>query len=85
MRRSRRTFLHSASTPIPSAALRRTDVVDLGRAVARTLGRMRGQSGKQDAIDAHVVFLPRERGWAVLTSDPDGLRAIDPTLEIERI
>ena len=43
--------------------------------VARTLGRMLGQSGKHDAIDAHVVFLARERNWPVLTSDPDDLRA----------
>ena len=65
--------------------LKRTTVVDLGRSVARTLGRMLGQSGKHDAIDAHVVFLARERNWPVLTSDPDDLRAIDPTLEVERI
>jgi len=65
--------------------LKRTDIVDLGRAVARTLGRILDQSGKQDVIDAHVVFVARERRWPVLTSDPDDLRAIDPTLEIERI
>jgi hypothetical protein len=65
--------------------LKRTVVVDLGNAVARTLGRILGHSGTWDAIDAHVVFLARERGWPVLTSDPDDLRAIDPTLQIERI
>ena len=65
--------------------LRRTTVVDLGRAVARTLGRMLGESGTRGAIDAHIVFLARERNWPVLTSDPDDLRAIDPTLDVERI
>jgi hypothetical protein len=65
--------------------LKRTTVVDLGRSVARTLGRMLGQSGTRDAIDAHLVFLARERNWPVLTSDPDDLRAIDPTLHVERI
>jgi hypothetical protein len=65
--------------------LKRTVVVDLGRAVARTLGRMLGESGKHDAIDAHIVFLARERSWPVLTSDPDDLRAIDPGLALERI
>ena len=65
--------------------LKRTAVVDLGRAVARTLGRMLGQSGQRDAVDAHVVFLARERNWPVLTSDPADLHAIDPTLDVERI
>lgn len=65
--------------------LKRTTVVDLGRAVARTLGRMLGQSGQRDAVDAHVVFLARERNWPVLTSDPADLHAIDPTLDVERI
>jgi hypothetical protein len=65
--------------------LRRTTVVDLTHAVARTLGLMLGLSGVADPVDAHVVFLARERGWPVLTSDADDLLAIDPTLRIERI
>ena len=71
---------------VPAAyLLKHTVVVDLTRSVARVLGRMLGQSGTHDAVDAHVVFLARERNWAVLTSDPDDLRAIDPTLKVERI
>jgi hypothetical protein len=46
---------------------------------------MLGQSGQRDAVDAHVVFLARERNWPVLTSDPADLHAIDPTLDVERI
>ena len=65
--------------------LRRTVVIDLGRAVARTLGRMLGETGTRDPIDAHVAFLARERNWPVLTSDPEDLRAIDPGLTLERI
>jgi hypothetical protein len=65
--------------------LKRTAVVDLSRAVARTLGRMLGQSGGRDVVDAHVVFLARERNWPVLTSDPEDLHAIDPSLHVERI
>lgn len=65
--------------------LRRTTIVDLGRAVARVLGRMLAQSGTSDAIDAHVVFLAREREWPVLTADPDDLLAIVPDLVVERI
>lgn len=65
--------------------LKRTMVVDLGRAVARLLGRMLAESGTRDAIDAHVVFLAREREWPVLTSDPEDLKAIAPGLDVERI
>jgi hypothetical protein len=65
--------------------LRRTRVVDLTYAVARTLGQMLGVTRTRDPIDAHVVLLARERGWPVLTSDPDDLRAIDPTLSIQPI
>jgi hypothetical protein len=65
--------------------LRRTRVVDITHAIARTLGRMLGETGTSDAVDAHVVQLARERGWSVLTSDPEDLKAIDPTLRIEMI
>ncbi len=65
--------------------LRRTKVVDLTYAVARILGKMLGEVGQADAVDAHVVLLARERGWPVLTSDPDDLLSIDPTLTVERI
>jgi len=63
--------------------LHHTEVTDLTQGVARVLGRMLGATGTSDPIDAHVVFLARERGWPVLTSDPDDLRALDPTLRVE--
>jgi hypothetical protein len=65
--------------------LKRTTVVDLTFAVARTLGRMLGASGATDPVDAHIAFLARERAWPVLTSDASDLLAIDPTLHLERI
>ncbi len=75
-----------ADRQVPVAyLLKHTTVVDLGRAVARTLGRMLGQSGTRDVVDAHIAFLARERRWPVLTSDLADLRAIDPTLVLERI
>ncbi len=46
---------------------------------------MLGASRQTDVIDAHVVMLARERSWPVLTSDPDDLRSIDPTLVIEPV
>jgi hypothetical protein len=65
--------------------LRRTEVVDLSHAVARTLGRILGLTGTRDPIDAHVVLIARERGWPVISSDADDLRAIDPTLRVQEI
>jgi hypothetical protein len=65
--------------------LRRTTVIDLTYTVARTLGRMLGVSSASDAVDAHVVFLARQRGWPVLSSDANDLRSIDPALHVERI
>jgi len=71
---------------VPIAALlRKTEIVDLTDPVARLLGRMLAACGKSDHIDAHVVFLAREREWPVLTSDPDDLLAIDAEVEVERV
>lgn len=71
----------------PSVAylLSRTQVVDITHAVARVLGRMLGRTRTSDPIDAHVVLLARERGWAVLTSDSDDLHAIDPGLVVHQV
>lgn len=75
-----------ANRQVPVAfLLRRTLVLALDQAVARTLGRMLGQSGTADPIDAHLVLLARERGWPVLTADAGDLLAIDPALVVERI
>ena len=65
--------------------LRKSLIVDLTDGQARLLGRMLGAARRSDPIDAHIVLLARERGWPVLTSDPDDLLAIDPTLALERI
>lgn len=65
--------------------LARAEVADLTARVARTLGLMLATTGRADPVDAHVVLLARERGWPVVTSDPDDLWAIDPTLHLERI
>jgi len=68
-----------------SYLLQHTEVVPLDNAVARTLGRILGESGTADPIDAHVVLLARQRLWPVLSSDPHDLHAIDPTLIVERV
>ncbi len=65
--------------------LKRVLVLALDHSVARTLGRMLGESRTADPVDAHVVLLARERRWSVLTSDASDLLAIDPTLVVESI
>jgi hypothetical protein len=65
--------------------LKRVTVVAIDYGVARTLGRMLGESRTTDPVDAHVVFLARERGWSVLSSDAGDLLAIDPTLHVETV
>ena len=42
-------------------------------------------SGFFRVIDGHIVLLARERGWPILSSDPDELLAIDPSLTVERV
>lgn len=73
-----------AQAPI-AFILRRTEIVDLTHAVARTLGRMLGRSGTADPIDAHVVLLAVSRGWPVLSSDAADLLAIDPSVVVHPI
>lgn len=65
--------------------LHRTEVVVLTYSVAKVLGRMLGASGLSDPVDAHIVFLARQRGWPVISSDAEDLLAIDPSLRVEGI
>ncbi len=59
-----------------------TDVVDLGRVDATSVGRLLAASGTSDIADAHVVICARRAGQRVVTSDPGGLRALDPALPL---
>lgn len=59
-----------------------TTVVPLDDLEARLVGVICGQVGVSDVVDVSVVVCARERGHAVVTSDPDDLRVIDPKLEL---
>jgi len=61
------------------------EVIDLDDATARAVGQLCGVTGATDVVDASVVLCARERGHAVLTSDPQDLRRIDPHLALVRI
>ena len=62
-----------------------TDVVALDRVDATNVGRVLAASGTADVVDAHVVVCARRNSERVMSSDPDDLLLLDPTLEIVRI
>jgi predicted nucleic acid-binding protein len=41
-----------------------------------------GTSRTRDIADAHVVVCARRSGQTIVTSDPDDLRRLDPTLTL---
>lgn len=59
-----------------------TDVVSLDRVDATNVGRLLAASGTADVVDAHVVICARRANQRVITSDPDDLRLLDPTIEV---
>ena len=59
-----------------------TDIVDLDRVDATNVGRLLAASGTADVVDAHVVVSARRAGQRVVTSDPDDLRRLDPSLDL---
>ena len=65
--------------------LRQVHVVPLDEEEAKAVGMILGMRGTSDPVDAHVVLLARERGWPILTSDEDDLRALDPRADLIRV
>jgi predicted nucleic acid-binding protein len=59
-----------------------TEVVPLDDLAARTIGVLCGQVSVSDVVDVSVIVCARERGHAVVTSDPEDLRAIDPKITL---
>lgn len=46
------------------------------------VGVLLGRSKTSDVVDGHVALLARQFRGPVFTSDPDDLRAVDPTLDV---
>ncbi len=59
-----------------------SDVVPLDRVDAVNVGRLLAASGTSDIVDAHVVVCARRTSQPVVTSDPDDLSLLAPTLEL---
>jgi predicted nucleic acid-binding protein len=60
------------------------DIALMTANVARSVGLLCAQSGHADVIDVHVALCARERGHAVVTSDPDDIARVDPGLAVIR-
>lgn len=49
---------------------------------ARAVGILCGKSGHPDVVDVHVALAAKERGAAIVTSDPGDIASIDPRLRL---
>jgi hypothetical protein len=52
---------------------------------ARAVGLICGRTGHKDIVDVSVALCARQRGHAVVTSDPDDLQTIDPSLILVKL
>ena len=62
-----------------------TTVSPLDRPLAEAVGMLCGRAGSSDVVDAQVVLVARRERAAVLTSDVEDLKRLDPTIELERV
>ena len=61
---------------------RDVDIAVMTLHAARAVGLICAQTGHSDVIDVHVALCARERGHAVVTSDPGDISRIDPALPL---
>jgi hypothetical protein len=61
------------------------DVPALDATTARAVGELCGRSGQADVVDVHVVLDARLARAHVVTSDPDDLRRVDPSVTLIEI
>lgn len=61
------------------------DVVALDAEDARRVGLLLAASGTTDVVDAHVAVCALRRGGTVLTSDPEDIKMLAPTVRVHRV
>jgi predicted nucleic acid-binding protein len=59
-----------------------TSIVALDQRQALRIGARCAATGVTDVIDVSVALFARDRGHAVVTSDPGDIRAADPSLTV---
>ena len=57
----------------------------LDEPLARIVGALCGRAGTDDVVDATVVIVTRRENAVVVSSDPDDLRRLDPSVAIQPI
>ncbi len=62
-----------------------TTVPALDRTLAEAVGALCARIGTSDVVDASVVIIAKRERAAIITSDVDDLRALDPGARLERI
>lgn len=58
------------------------EVVPLGLFESLAAGALCAAKSSRDIVDASVVTCAQDRGSVVITSDPDDIAALDPTLQV---
>ena len=56
------------------------DIAVMTLSVARSVGLMCAEADHHDVVDVHVVLCARQRHHAIVTSDPDDIARVDPTV-----
>jgi hypothetical protein len=56
------------------------DIAVMTLSVARSVGLMCAEADHHDVVDVHVVLCARQRRHAIVTSDPDDIARVDPTV-----
>ncbi len=60
-------------------------IVALDDEEARLVGLLLARAKDKDVVDAHVVVCALRLGQVVLSSDPDDLRSLAPTVIVQRV
>lgn len=60
-------------------------IVALDAAEARRIGLLLAATQTRDIVDAHVAICAQRQNQTVLTSDPDDIAVLGPSLQIHRV
>ena len=60
------------------------EIVQMTPAAARAVGELCAESGHSDVVDVHVVLCAQQRRHAIVTSDPDDIAQVGPTVPLIR-